>query len=419
MKQVRGPFVLVALVAILALASVVAVWMGGLAGGQTSGLNGPMIQMLDTDSFILVWQMPTDQPASVIVQSEEGNFSKTFPAKPEIGRYEVPITGLSPGTYYDYTIELADTDEPLPPLAEGRTRTAPEPGGAFRFMAFGDSGDGKETQYELAEMMPAHEPDLVIHTGDLVYPDGAAEAYPEKFWTPYDELLDRAAFYPTVGNHDYNDYGGNPLFDNFILPRNGPEGTQPERHYYFDIGDVRFVCLDINETFENLRDHVVPWLDRILAEAGDRWKVAFYHYPVYTNGHYPQSGKMHTLIVPMFDRHHVALGFNGHNHMYERSKPMRYERIAEPGEGTVYITTAAGGNPLYDIDEPKPDFLAVQDNSQHSFTIVDVSPERLDIQQIGIDGSIMDEFSIERRDSAGTTQPADESEASTQTASAR
>jgi hypothetical protein len=281
-------------------------------------------------------------------------------------------------------------------FARGAARTSPPHDASFRFMAFGDSGDGREIQYNLARLMPPFEPALVIHTGDLIFPDGAAEDYPEKFWRPYEDLLPRSAFYPCVGNHDYDGRDSSSLFDTFVLPENGPEASIPERHYWFDYAGVRFVCIDTNDTFDNLRDHVVPWLDGVLADAGDRWKVAFYHHPVYPNGKYPPSGKMHTLIVPMFDRHHLTIGFNGHNHMYGRSHPMRHERVVSPEQGTIYVTTAAGGNPLYKIGHPVPEYIAIQDNSKHSFTVIEVTREQMHIRQIAIDESIMDEFSIVR-----------------------
>lgn len=371
-------------------------WVSGT--GQVKEY-GPMVQMLDDDGFVLVWHRQGSQSATVRVRGDADApvFVQSF--RPQEGRYEAAIEGLVAGSVYTYEIIPVDGGDSDEPWVRGEVMTSPVAERSFRFLAFGDSGDGREIQYRLAELMPAHHPHLVIHTGDLVFPDGAAEDYPEKFWQPYHELLKGVAFYPCAGNHDFNDFGSGPLFDTFVLPENGPKELIAERHYWFDYGNVRFVCIDTNETFDNLRDHVVPWLDRILAEADAKgmWKVAFYHFPAYPNGKYPPSGKLHTLIIPMFDRHHVHVAFNGHNHMYERSHPMRHERPVEPGQGTVYVTTAAGGNPLYDIDQPVPYYIAVQDNSQHSFTVVDVTPDELKIRQIAIDKTVMDAFSIPRR----------------------
>jgi hypothetical protein len=199
-----------------------------------------------------------------------------------------------------------------------------------------------------------------------------------------------------LGNHDFDKNGGGPLLANFVLPSNGPEGVTAERFYWFDFGDARFVCIDSNLPFSDMRDQVVPWLDRVLVKAGDSWKIVFYHHPVYTNGKYSSSGKLRQLIVPLFDKHHVHLALNGHNHMYERSRALRAGRVVAPENGTVYVNTGAGGNPLYRIAGPMPDYLAIQDDSQHSFTVVDVTPEEMSVQQIGLDGEVMDRFAIPR-----------------------
>lgn len=272
-----------------------------------------------------------------------------------------------------------------------------------RCLVFGDSGTGGEKQYQLAGLMPGYEPDMVLHVGDLVVPDGAADGYQEKVFTPYHDLLERVPFFPTPGNHDFNDYASQPMFATFVLPENGPEGLEPERCYWFDYGPARFVAFDSNLTYEQLHEYVVPWLDKVLAGAGDRWKIVWWHHPVLTNGNYPPSGKILSLIVPLLDKHEVAITFCGHNHMYERSYPIRNDVIIA-GEsnshydhiGTIYVTTGAGGDDLYSIDQPRPEYLAIQDNSQHSFTIMDIFEGIIEVCQIGEDDSPIDQFAIQR-----------------------
>jgi len=360
------------------------------------GLNGPMVQMLTTEGFTLVWEGAGEEPARVALRTAGGGGEWEVPVTPQEGRYEVVLEGLSPATVYEYRISLEGTEPREAGVLQGKVRTAPLPGGSFRFLVFGDSGDGRDIQYQLAARMPAYEPDLVIHTGDLIYPDGATEGYPRKFYAPYADLIRNAAVYPCLGNHDFDDTAGVPMLNAFVLPENGPESSVPERHYWFDFGDARFVCIDSDALFAELRDQVAPWLDAVLASAGDRWKFVYFHHPVCTNGKYTPSGKMLELIVPIFERYHVTATFSGHNHMYERSHPVLAGRVTTPDRGTVYITSGAGGNPLYDIRGEKPETLYLQDNSQHSFTVVDVTPQALSFRQIGLDGSTMDEFVIEK-----------------------
>lgn len=97
---------------------------------------------------------------------------------------------------------------------------------AFSFLVLGDSGTGlhrRDTpQRRVAEQLLAHGADarFLLHTGDVVYPVGSSEQYPDNFIRPYrewivggedwqrlryDRLVFRVPFLPVLGNHDYYD----------------------------------------------------------------------------------------------------------------------------------------------------------------------------------------------------------------------
>lgn len=97
---------------------------------------------------------------------------------------------------------------------------------AFSFLVLGDSGTGlhrRDTpQRRVAEQLLAHGTDarFLLHTGDVVYPVGSSEQYPDNFIRPYrewivggedweqlryDRLVFRVPFLPVLGNHDYYD----------------------------------------------------------------------------------------------------------------------------------------------------------------------------------------------------------------------
>jgi 3',5'-cyclic AMP phosphodiesterase CpdA len=263
---------------------------------------------------------------------------------------------------------------------------------------------GDANQNGLAKYIPKHDADVMIHTGDVVYPDAKASDYPSKFFQPYAEVLRRAACYPVLGNHDWDETLGSTLCDNFVLPANGPDGMTPEQNYWFDIGDVRFVAVNSNVEFEVLRDKVAPWMDTVLREAGDRWKVAFFHHPAYTNSKHSPSGKLQQTLIPLFDRYRVNLALQGHNHLYERSQPIRGGNVVAAGDGTVYVTTGAGGAELYDARKEPSSYIVKQDDKQWSFTVVDVTPQTMSLQQIGSAGQMIDQVEIPRP--APTTAPA-------------
>lgn len=399
---------------VLVLAAVLVVV--GLAAWKLRGSgpihDGPMVQLLDIDGFTLTWRMPTTADAEVVevaVRREGTDDEMVFPAMPG-DRFVACVTGLEPATLYDYQVRrhgVADpATEPAIVLAEGRTRTAPGRGGLFRFVVTGDSGSGSKEQYGLGRLMHEHDPDLVIHVGDIVHPDGALKYYPAQFFRPYRDLLMRAPLYPCAGNHDWDTNQGEAVFQVFELPDNGIEGRLDLACYWFDFGDVRFVAMNSNVAFSEVEQYQKPWLDGVLRDASDRWKVVFFHHPAYTARMHASRGAFRHLIVPVMDDHGVDLVLVGHNHTYERSHPLRDRQIVEPGKGTIHLTAGAGGSSLRTFGSPQPDVIAARDDTQYSITVIDVEPARMVVQQVGLDRSVLDSFEIPR--SSPTTQPPDQ-----------
>lgn len=384
----------------------VGLWVSWDYTRRTRLVNGPMIQQVTETGFTVVWRVhPTDSTMGAVeVVGGDGTPVGRFPAQLEGDQWIAGVEGLQPDSEYLYRIQAAPTSGEPRVFAEHRARTAPTRGRAFRFLAFGDSGGGSRAQYRLAAAMPGWSPDLIIHTGDLVYPFGAPDEYPGGFYRPYAELISHVPFYPCLGNHDVRTANGQPLLDAFVLPRNGPAADTPEWQYWFDFGDARFVALDSNLHEPEIRATTVPWLESVLATAGARWKIVFVHEAIYTNGtKYPKAAKLISTVVPLFDRYRVELVLYGHIHLYERTWPIYNSRLAE--DGTVYVTTGAGGGNLIKQLPRRPEWLAAANDRQHGFTVVDVGQDELSLRQIGADGSVLDQARIRRR-GISTTAPA-------------
>lgn len=355
---------------------------------QPRFIEGPMLQMVTPEGFTLVWRIHPNRPMNLEVLSESGEHVVAVTAESAIGRQVATVHGLKPNTGYDCVI----TDADQRPLLKQRLRTAPTDGTPLCVLVFGDSGDGRRPQRQLARRMSLYQPDLILHTGDLIYDRGEPEGYRLRFYQPYASLLRATPFYPCLGNHDVRTANGQAMIDNFILPENGPPGIEPERNYWFDYGGTRFVALDSNAG--GLADNVAPWFDQVLTEAGDRWKIVFFHEPVYTNSKHPPAAGIRDEVIPVIGKHRVALVLCGHNHLYERTHPLRDGQPVFDQPGTVYVTTGAGGARLYEPASARPPFIARQLDATHSFTLVNITPETLSVRQIDIDGECIDEFRI-------------------------
>jgi len=372
--------------------------------------EGPLVQMASGQGMTLVWYMtrPVSHGLTVTV-GEEG---RLFPVETEGSRCRAVVTGLEPGRSYPYAIRLGRRS-----LAEDELRTNKPPGEPFTFIVLGDSGRGSQEQYRLAHGMIALDPDFVLHTGDVVYSAGQRENYRERFFEPYAPLLARVNFWPCLGNHDvYEPDLGRPYHEVFELPENGPPEQPPERNYWFDYADARIAVIDSNVDAAALAEQTAPWLENVLSQTSARWKFVVFHHPPYTAGHYPPDQRIQNTLVPVFESTSVDVVFNGHDHMYQRTLPLRGGVPAgtdaspgaglegeppgapPPAPGVVYIVTGAGGARLYQAlpPEQRPPYCAALNDAVHSFTYVSVAGAELALRQIDIEGRIIDEWTLRK-----------------------
>ena len=120
--------------------------------------------------------------------------------------------------------------------ATGSFRTAPVgEDSRFSFAVVGDSGSGGKGQLAVAALLGRLGPDLILHTGDVVYPAGEERHYDKRFFAPYRHLTKSVPVFPVLGNHDVSK-------ENFHPPRDNPRSTM--RYYSFDWGGAHFVGLD-------------------------------------------------------------------------------------------------------------------------------------------------------------------------------
>ncbi len=355
---------------------------------------GPMVQLVAQDGFAVVWRAPTSETGQLTVEGPDG--TQQVESTIEDGQHVARVGGLAPNTEYRYAVRHLRAVGGAEELATATVRTAKPPGEPVRFIVFGDSGNGSNTQYALGRRMLEHEFDFVLHTGDLIYMDGEREDFGEKFFEPYAEIIRHVPFYPSLGNHDVRTEDGAPYLEAFVLPENGPAGMQPERCYWFDYGDARFVALDSTLDGPPLRESVGPWLEQVLAEATTTWRILFFHHPPYSNSKHTPDKKMRETIASVWEEGGVDVVFNGHNHLYERTKPVRAGAVVPAGEGVIYVITGAGGAPLYLENDETVEYIDAHYHDRHSFTVVEIAGSTLRLQQIDVRGRVVDEWSYER-----------------------
>ena len=78
------------------------------------------------------------------------------------------------------------------------------------------------------------------------------------------------------------------------------------------------------------------WIEDELKKSGEKWKIPYFHHPLYSSGerHGSQLTTLRKVLEPLFVKYNVSVVFTGHDHFYERIKPQN---------GIVHFVVGSGG----------------------------------------------------------------------------
>jgi hypothetical protein len=323
------------------------------------------------------------------------------------------LTGLRPGTTYHYRVRLSDGTA----TGDAHFVTAPARGGTepFTFTAFADVGTNApppgssfvngyaagdpvagardpRPAWTQIDRMATQRPRFTLLAGDICYADPAGSGLPASdesrpgtdafdpyVWDVFLARIDRQAAYTPwmfgTGNHDMealygaHGYGGHAA--RLDLPTNGPAGCPSV--YRFTHANVGVVSVDANELSAEIRTNrgysggaQTRWLEDTLrtwrtdprVAPGIDFVVAFFHHCAYsTTREHASDGGVRDALGPLFDRYQVDLAVQGHNHVMERTDPIRSGRPTRPApdgdtveparDGTTYLCIGSGGRARY------------------------------------------------------------------------
>ncbi|RYX85079.1 hypothetical protein EON83_07480 [bacterium] len=371
-------------------------------------------------------------------------------------------------------------------IVEGYFTTRQPRGTRTRFVAIGDNACQNVGNRNVCYQAYLTHPDFVINVGDSVYNQGRDSEYTKYFFMVFNSdtaapgigapLLRSVPYYSVLGNHDVNysdpllnanwacaNFDSAPdalgYFTNMYLPSNGPKsppsplalrgaenkiadfqkaaaGRYPSMaNYSFDYGDIHFLCLDSNIYVDTTNPQLQQWIIDDLKSTDARWKFVVYHHPAFNAGDNHFSEQHFRVLSPIFEANGVDLILNGHEHIYQRSQPLRFapgdsskaskvnssdrlvpgtftvdrafdgQKVTKP-DGIIHITTGAGGQSLYDPkmnNNPKEwthqrdnhvEYVARLISDRHSFTIFDVGEEELTLTQVDENGLDIDRIRV-------------------------
>lgn len=326
---------------------------------------------------------------------EQGTFSGTARNGYEDTFYDFkfPTVNANATIYY----QLYDSNDQSWSAQKTYATAPPLNTTAFSFIATGDSRGGATVWNAISNLANAQQTDFTIFNGDIVRDAGISAEWNEWFDAGA-VFLEKNLVLHALGNHDALSVPN--YLNNFVLPKSNPaNGT--ELYYAVNYGNAILITLD-SEIPED--EAQLDWLITTLqANVNMRWKIVSFHKPFFTVG--PHIGEMDDYFPTWwkaFDDYGVDLILNGHDHMYERAKPINRNVSTTspvatygsgPGQGRCQIVCGGAGAGLTELSSG---WYIESFKHSHNFCKFDVTQNTLCGKVYDENSAVIDSFCINK-----------------------
>ncbi|MGV8979989.1 purple acid phosphatase family protein [Clostridium sp.] len=345
--------------------------------------------------------------------------------------FTTTLTGLKPGTKYLYRVgNEKDGWSEVHSLTTETTEAKST--NAFKFLVFGDSQSGNAAVpdynqwHDTVQNAFAKNSDakFFINMGDLVE-KGQDYVHWNNWFSASKGVIDTIPDMVVQGNHETynaNDWNSTkPIYytNQFNVYNNGPVGLKGQV-YSYNYGGCHFVVLDSQgeEESENstgkidvtkekaMFDSEATWLKQDLAANKDsKFTMVFFHKTPYYNKASRANVLLKEELTPIFDKYHVDVVFNGHDHGISRTYPMyNDEMMQSPTEGTVYYVTGRSGAKYYsDLTSKVWDAKFYDPQDEPNYITVELKGSQLTINANKQDGTLIDSYVIDKSNPKNNT----------------
>jgi hypothetical protein len=270
----------------------------------------------------------------------------------------------------------------VPAASAAAPMALPNAADSLKFCVLGDFGTGSTAQYQLATQMAAvHKAfpfEMCALVGDNLYGGERPQDFQKKFEIPYKPLLDaNVKFYASLGNHDAREQRFYKLFN-----------MDGKLYYSYKAPkqDVRFFVLE--STYPVPAQ--IAWLEEELKKSGEKWKIAYFHHPLYSSaGRHGSDLQLRQTLEPLFTKYRVNVVFTGHDHIYERIKPQN---------GIVYFVAGSGGQLRAGDGRRAAPFSDLIVDSSQVFLVAEISGDRMVFNAVNRVGRIVDSGVVIRQE---------------------
>ena len=285
--------------------------------------------------------------------------------------HEAYVCGLKPATTYYYRVGGGAAGSEVWSEVYSFTTTPSDPGATVKIGVAGDSRGELGDAWRLTQRrMQLAGVDLELFSGDIAgagTDQAAWGKWLDAAWRDADSTpltLAEKLILPAHGNHE-NHAGF--FFSNLVLPEDSgqPYGKYAELFFSIDVGPAHIIVLDdawiANPDMDpGYAGVLAGWLKADLDAAVKNranvpWIITVQHRPEYSSSAHGKDAdvlRVRDYFVPIWDQYHVDLALRGHDHNYERTKPLTGPASNptahdSPADGTVYVGCAGAGAPAY------------------------------------------------------------------------
>ena len=197
--------------------------------------------------------------------------------------------------------------------------------------------DNDEATAKLVDVTPGQ----VFTLGDNAFPDGSTSDYGNCYQPTWGRHKARTR--PVVGNHEYQ----TPTAAGYYAYFGSAAGDAGKGWYTYTLGAWRVIVLNDQVPFD-VGSEQYAWLGTVLSTMTEPCTVAMWHVPLYLSSNTAGYTDNPTRKV-LWDRLYEAgvdLVLNGHQHQYERFRPMNSSGVADDATGIREINVGTGGESI-------------------------------------------------------------------------
>jgi len=305
--------------------------------------------------------------------------------------HDIVLKNLKPNTNYFYRliVQLEDGTEYSTDVFTFQTAFEGEQ--PITFGIISDTQNNLALIKNLTKRILDERVQFVVHAGDIVGNGNRKHEWVNEFLNSASDLMARVPMFLALGNHDedakyYYDYLSNGNRDYY---------------YTFSYGVAQFFIIDSDRSLDKGSEQYNR-VEADLMKSKSPWKIAVFHHPPYSSDldDYGDTRKGKSVygeresddFVRLMEKHNMNVVINGHIHSYERTFPLRENKI-DMEKGITYLVMGGAGGGLEQFAPTKTWFNSKL-KSAHHYGIAQIFKNQLTLTVFDLNGQLIDHHVI-------------------------